>query len=271
MKVHVIQTGRNIGNETLMRNARWSSHFRRRKPYEFPVFSFIIEHPEGLIGIDTGSTTRVRVSRVQHRLMSVPPLPVIEPGEEIDSQMGAKGLRTEDVRRVVLTHLDWDHAGGIEHFPDAEILVHRPEHEYATSKLMGKWRYQTKLWPEWFDPTLYDLGPEPYGPFPASKPLTEDGDVRLVPIPGHTIGQVGVIVQADGHALFFAADHVLRQDWFVENYAAGDLLGLAFFPKLAPETSRRIHRLAEETPTVFLPSHDDETPARLAARDTLTF
>ena len=127
LPVHVIQTGRNMGNETAMREMKWSSQLRRRKPYEFPVFSYIVGHPEGLIAIDTGLTNRVRVPRVQ-RLMSIP-TPMIEPGEEIDSQMRAKGLRTEDVRRVVLTHLDWDHAGGIEHFPNAEILVHRPEHE----------------------------------------------------------------------------------------------------------------------------------------------
>jgi N-acyl homoserine lactone hydrolase len=268
LQVHVIQTGRNVGNETVMREMTWGSQFRRRKPYDFPVFSYIVEHPEGLIAIDTGLTSRVRVPRVQ-RMMGIPS-PMIEPGEEIDSQMRAKGLRTEDVRRVVLTHLDWDHAGGLEHFPNAEILVHRPEDEYA-SKMMGKLRYQPRLWPTWFAPTLYDLDPEPYGPFPGSKTLTESGDVRLVPIPGHSIGQVGVIVETDGDPLFFAGDHVLRQDWFVEDYAAGRLLGLGFFPKPAIETSRRIHRFIEERPTVFLPSHDAEAPGRLATMETLKF
>lgn len=79
-------------------------------------------------------------------------------------------------------------------------------------------RYQPKLWPSSFDPTIYELDPEPYGPFPESKALTESGDVRLVPIPGHTIGQIGVIVETRGPTLFLAADHVLRQDWFLEDY-----------------------------------------------------
>jgi glyoxylase-like metal-dependent hydrolase (beta-lactamase superfamily II) len=268
MHVHVIQTGRLVGNQTVMRGEGWSSLLRRREPYEFPAYSYLVEHPEGHIAIDTGLSTRVRVRRAQ-RLMSVPS-PVIEAGEEIGPQMRAKGLRIEDVRRVVLTHLDWDHAGGLEYFPDTEILVHRPEHEFA-SKLMGRLRYQPRLWPSWFDPKLYDLDPEPYGPFPASKALTDSGDVRLVPIPGHSIGQVGMIVETNGLALFFAADHVLRQDWFVEDYEAGRMLGLGalFFPKLAAETSRRIHGFVEEVPTVFLPSHDAEAPARLAAIEPL--
>ncbi|MGH2745548.1 MAG: MBL fold metallo-hydrolase [Gammaproteobacteria bacterium] len=138
------------------------------------------------------------------------------------------------MRRVVLTHLDWDHAGGLERFPNTEVLVHRPEHEFA-QKFMG-------------------------------KTLTESGDVRLVPIPGHSIGQVGVIVRTDDVALFFAADHALRQDWFVEDYEAGRLpmLGALFLPKLAAETSRRIHRFVEEVSTVFIPSHDADAEARIA-------
>ena len=268
MRIHVIQTGQLVGNETVMRGERRSALFRRRKPYEFPVYSFIVEHPEGHIAIDTGLTTRVRVT-VPQRLLSVPS-PLIAPTEEVGAQMRAKGLEPEDIRRVVLTHLDWDHAGGLEYFPKTEILVHRRERAFA-DKFMGRFRYQPKLWPPWFDPSLYDLDSEPYGPFPESKRLTENGDVRLVPIPGHSIGQVGVVVQTDDVTLFFAADHALRQDWFLEDYAAGRLrmLGATFFPKLAIQTSRRIHRFVQETRTVLLPSHDADGPARLEAMEPL--
>jgi N-acyl homoserine lactone hydrolase len=266
MRVHVIKTGRLVGNETVMRGEGWSSVCRRRRGYEFPAHCFIVEHPEGHIAIDTGLTARARPTASQ-RLISAPS-PLIEAGEEIGPQMRAAGLNSEDVRRVVLTHLDWDHAGGLEHFPNSEILVHRREHEFA-QKLMGKWRYQPKLWPSWFEPSLYDLDPEPYGPFPESKTLTKSGDVRLVAIPGHSIGQVAVIVQMGDVRLFFAADHALREDWFVEDYEAGRLLmlGALFFPKFAAETSRRIHRFLEEAPTVLIPSHDADAPARLAAME----
>jgi N-acyl homoserine lactone hydrolase len=242
---------------------------RRRKPYEFPAQCFILEHPEGPIAIDTGLRTGVRVSAGLRRLGA--PDPLIAPGEEIDAQMRAQGLAIEDIRRVVLTHLDWDHTGGLRHFPNADVLLHRPEHEFA-SKAFGTLRYQPMLWPPDFEPTVYDLEPEPFRPFTESKRLTEGGDVRLVPVPGHSIGQVGVIVETDGPALFFAADHMLRQDWFVEDYAAGRVLGLGglFFPKLAAETTRRIHRFITDSPTVLLPSHDSETPARLASREPAT-
>jgi N-acyl homoserine lactone hydrolase len=266
VRVHAIQTGRLVGNETVIRARGRSAIFRRRRPYKFPVLSFLLEHHEGAILIDTGLTTRVEVPRGLGRIGA--PTPIIEPGEELEPRMRGQGLAPEDVRRVVLTHLDWDHTGGLGSVPDAEILVHRPELEFA-SKLFGRLRYQPKLWPSSVDFTVFDLDPEPYGPFPASKMLTEAGDVRLVPIPGHSIGQIGVIVETDGPALFFAADHVLRQDWFVEDYAAGNLLGVGaiFFPKQAVETSRRVQAFLERTPAVLLPSHDAESPARLETRE----
>ena len=100
--------------------------------------------------------------------------------------------------------------------------------------------------------------PKPHGPFPESTALTDSGDIRIVPIPGHSIAQVGVLIPSDGVVVFFGADHVLRQDWFVEDYAKGRLVGLGLLgnPKLAVETSRRIQRFAETVPTVFLPAHD---------------
>jgi N-acyl homoserine lactone hydrolase len=266
--VHPLQTGRLVGNETFLRGSGWSALLRRREPVDFPVLSYVIEHPDGHIAIDTGLASAVRVPRTQRRFV---PRPIAGPEDEIALQMRARGLRAADVKTVVLTHLDWDHAGGIAAFPNARVLVHRPEYEFASS-LMGRMRYQPRMWPPDFEPALYDLDPDPCGPFPESKTLTADGAIRLVPLPGHSIGQVGAVVQSNGHALLLAADHVLRQDWFVEDLRAGRLLGLGmFFPKLARETSRRIHRFARGTPTVLLPAHDSDAPARLATMQPLRF
>jgi N-acyl homoserine lactone hydrolase len=268
IRVHVIRTGRNVANERVMRGGMASSFIRRRQWIEFPVQCFLVEHPEGLLVIDTGLSTRVRIPGWQHRILGIPSPLLDSEEEEIGPQMRSLGLAPEDVRRVVLTHLDVDHAGGVAHFPGAEILVHRPEFEYA-SKTMGRFRYQPELWPSWFSPTVYDLEADPYGPFPESRSVTERGDVRLVPLPGHSIGQVGVVVETDRAHLFFAADHVLRQDWCVQDFRSGNLQGLAFFPKLAPATTRRIQRFTRERPVVLVPSHDADAPARLEAVQTV--
>lgn len=267
MRVHVIQTGRLVANRTVLRAESQLAMFRRREPYEFPVYSYILEHTEGLIAIDTGLAKEWQLGPILGRLFP----DVVEIEGEIGPQMRAKGLDPDDVRQVVITHLDPDHVGGAGHFQRAEIWVHRREYEFA-STLMGRFRQRPRrFWPVGFDPKLYDLDDEAYGPFPKSKALTDSGDVRLVPIGGHTPGQVGAIVRTNGVALFFAADHMLRQDWFLEDYAAGriTMVSRSTSAKLAAETSQRIHRFIEEVPTVLVPAHDAEAPARLSAMEPL--
>jgi glyoxylase-like metal-dependent hydrolase (beta-lactamase superfamily II) len=265
MKAHAIETGSLVGNKTFWRGEGFSALFRPRENFEFPVLSYVVEHPEGAILIDTGLAAGVHVPWVQRRFA---PIPTTGP-RDIGAQLRAKQLDPMAVRWVVITHLDWDHVGAVDRFPNADILVHRPEHEFA-STFMGRQRYQSKLWPANFNPTLYDLEREPYGSFPSSRILTDRGDVRIVPLAGHSVGQVGVVTETDGPALLFAADHIMRQDWFLEDYAAGRLVGLGQFGrKAAVETSRRLHRFVEERPTVLLPAHDAEAPVRLGAMSTV--
>ncbi len=263
LRIHVIKTGTLVGNESFYRGEGWSSLLRPRKDVEFPAYSFVIERPEGLILIDTGlgSHTRSPRPRIQRRFV---PDPQLE--REIGPAMRELDLDPADVRRVILTHLDWDHAGGLAHFPQAEVLLHRPEHEFAQT-FPGRQRFEPQHWPQGFGPSLYDLDPDPYGPFPQSKVLTDDGELRLVPLSGHTPGQVGVIVERGDERLLFSADHILRQDWFYEDLARGNSLGLGiFFAEQARETSQRIQELADNQSTILIPSHDAETPARLLAQ-----
>lgn len=262
MKIHVFETGRLRSNQTFLRAQGWASGLlRRRVDVEFPVYSFVVEHPEGMFAIDTGLGRRVHVPRWQQRFVPT----VVSGPVAMGDAMRERGLDPAAVSRVILTHLDWDHVGGVSCFPRAEVLVHRREYESATGRLGGV-RYQPRLWPAGFSPALYELEPDAFGPFPTSLRLTDRGDVRVIPLPGHSAGQVGVVVSTGDTTLVFAADHLLRQDWFLDDYAAGRLLGLGIFhPRDARETSRRLHRLTQVTGAVLLPSHDSEVPARLAA------
>jgi N-acyl homoserine lactone hydrolase len=162
----------------------------------------------------------------------------------------------------VMTHLHTDHAGGLHHFPDNEVLVSRAELDYA-SGLRGRVRgYPNKRWPAWFDPTLVDLPAVPYGPFPTSMALTKAGDVTLVPVPGHSPGQLAVVVEDGDHTVFLAADSSYTEDALLRDVLDG--VG----PDEAAEhlTHERIRAYGAETPTVYLPTHDPETESRLAER-----
>jgi glyoxylase-like metal-dependent hydrolase (beta-lactamase superfamily II) len=273
LRIHVIQTGNMFGYEKVIRQLNplssplsalllalvtlLASLLVPRKPYFFPILCFVIEHPETTFLIDTGLGKHIQITNLLEKIVG--PTPAAEEIEDIDTQLPRRGLRAEDVERVILTHLDYDHASGVRYFPHAEILVHQAEVEYANT-FMGKIRYKSHNWPSWFNPTSFYLDAEPYGPFSTSKSLTKSGDVRLVPLPGHTPGMVGVVIETNEKILFFSADHMVTPELFKEAISEDRLFGFnsAPFPKSALATS------------VLLPSHDVETLARLERMETLT-
>ena len=271
MKIHAIQTG------TVAITTKWREgvgHGRRRLvntlldrewTEPLPIYAFAIEHPEGVIVVDTGETARVSEPGYFPRWQPFFRFAVrerVEPEQEIGPQLEALGVRPSDVRLVVMSHLHTDHAGGLHRFPNNEILVSRAEVEYAVG-LRGRVRaYPNKRWPTWFDPTLVELPAVSFGPFPASMPLTQAGDVTLVPVPGHTPGQLAVVVEDGDHAVFLAADSSYTQDALLR----GVVDGVGPDENAERLTHERIRAYAAKTPTVYLPAHDPDTAARLKER-----
>ncbi len=110
--------------------------------------------------------------------------------------MEADGLAPASVRWVCLSHLHTDHAGRVDAFPAARVLVAREEWERARG-FPGRVRgYLPHRWPRAVEPELVDLSGPAVGPFPRSYDVAGDGRLRLVPLPGHTPGHVGLLVDA---------------------------------------------------------------------------
>lgn len=61
----------------------------------------------------------------------------LEEGQTALRRIERLGFRAADVRHIVLTHLDFDHAGGIEDFPEATVHVLGPELEAASGRRHG--------------------------------------------------------------------------------------------------------------------------------------
>jgi glyoxylase-like metal-dependent hydrolase (beta-lactamase superfamily II) len=124
--------------------------------------------------------------------------PLLDPQETALHQVARLGYDPGDIRHVVLTHLDRDHAGGIADFPHAQVHVYGPELRAAQAQATKREqsRYLSALWahrPRWVTHDLAD-GERWYG-FDAVRPL--DGlssRIALIPLTGHTRGHVGVAV-----------------------------------------------------------------------------
>lgn len=275
MKIHAIQTG------TVQVHERQRAG-RGRGPLRFmntlldrtwtpplPIHAWVVEHPEGVILIDTGETARTGEPGYfpgWHPYFRVGVREQVTPELEVGPALRKLGIPPREIRWVVMTHLHTDHAGGLEHVADAEILVSREEYEDARG-WMGRVRgYLPHRWPRNFSPTLVRFVPEPYGPFPQSYALTESGDVRLLPTPGHTRGHLSVVVELGETVLFFAGDASYTE----ANLHAGVVDGVASMgggQDTAARTLDRIRTLGNQRPLVYLPSHDPGARARL--RDAL--
>jgi N-acyl homoserine lactone hydrolase len=230
-----------------------------------PIWCWAIEHPEGVIVVDTGATAEMLLPGYFPRWNPYFRRNVrldVRPEQEVGPRLRAIGIEPEDVRLVVLTHLHLDHSGGLHHFPNAEILVSREEHRVATGRLGKAAGYLPHRWPSGFMPRLVDLGPEPFGSFPRSLALTEAGDVRLVGTEGHSAGHLSVVVLEEGRSLFLAGDASYTEGLMLE----GAIDGVSPSEKAARRTLGRVLRYRRETETIYLPSHDPASAERLAGR-----
>jgi glyoxylase-like metal-dependent hydrolase (beta-lactamase superfamily II) len=271
MKMHAIQTGtvsiKTRQDEGVGRGQRRQLNMLLDREWTepLPMYAFAIEHPEGVIVVDTGETARVLEPGYTprwHPFYRFGLKEWIAPQDEIGPQLERLGIAPADVRSVVLTHMHVDHAGGLYHFPNNEILVSRTEYELA-SGFRGRVRgYLSNHFPTWLNPTLLDLPATPYGPFPRSLKLTDAGDVTLVGLEGHTPGHIGVVVEEDDHLVLFAGDSSYNQDLMLR----GAVDGVSPDEAAARSTHERIRALAAERPTVYLVAHDPQTGERLAER-----
>src|SRR5690606_22763917 len=90
---------------------------------------------DGLVLVDTGFGTRdvegkTGLSRAFRRLCG----PALSHAETAVEQVKALGFAPEDVKHIVVTHLDLDHAGGLGDFPHAKVHLHAREHAAAMAR-----------------------------------------------------------------------------------------------------------------------------------------
>jgi glyoxylase-like metal-dependent hydrolase (beta-lactamase superfamily II) len=168
----------------------------------------LIESPDGLVLVDTGlglETLRAPASILGQGFLQIA-RPRLDAGETAKRQVEAMGFDPADVRHIVLTHMDLDHAGGIADFPAAAVHVLATEHEaaMAVANFKDGQRYNPALWshqPNWI---LHEVRGEAWQGFDAVQAIGPG--VLLVPLAGHTRGHCGVAVETSTGWLLHAGD-----------------------------------------------------------------
>lgn len=171
----------------------------------------LVETDDGLVLVDSG----MGVDDVTNPAGSLPPWfrrvarPILDIEETAVRQVVRLGYQPEDVRHIVLTHLDLDHAGGLRDFPHAKVHVYGEEHRNAMARTNphDRRRFRPAQWSHKPDWRTYETGGEPWFGFDAVREL--DGlpaDFLLVPLAGHTRGHAGIAVRTGQKWLLHCGD-----------------------------------------------------------------
>ncbi len=222
----------------------------RLAPRRIVAHCLLVERPGGLLLVDTGfgmGDVRREPGRItwsSRRLLR----PALDPAETAIAQVQALGHDPANVTDIVLTHMDFDHVGGLADFPQATVHVFARELDAATHpRLRERARYRKAMWahsPKWR--TLPDAGDQWQG-FEAVTALETNwaDDSVVVPLHGHTRGHCGVAVRRpadEGGWLFHAGDA------FFDHREANDppecAPGLAMFQRMmAADHGQRMRNL----------------------------
>jgi glyoxylase-like metal-dependent hydrolase (beta-lactamase superfamily II) len=172
----------------------------------------LVETGAGLLLVDTGfglndvRTPRPRLSGVLLALLA----PELREEMTAVRQIERLGFDPRDVRNIVLTHLDFDHAGGLDDFPEA--AVHMLESEQRSAMAQRTWldrqRYRPGQWGTRKNWRVHhpSTGERWYG-FDHVRALEGlPPEILLVPLPGHTLGHAGVAIQQGDEWLLQAGD-----------------------------------------------------------------
>ncbi|UYC12050.1 MBL fold metallo-hydrolase [Xanthomonas sp. CFBP 8445] len=172
----------------------------------------LIETDDTLVLVDTGFGLRDVAD--PHSRLSRFFLTLVRPAFRAEMtairQIQRLGLDPRDVGHIVLTHLDFDHAGGLDDFPQAQVhlLASERDHALRQASWMDRQRFRPQQWRDRTRWRTYAAADgETWKGFDCIRALRGlPPDILLVPLPGHTFGHTGVAVQASGRWHLLAGD-----------------------------------------------------------------
>ncbi len=238
----------------------------------------LVELPDRLVLVDTGfglndvADPRTRLSLL-FRVLTRPNF-----REEMTAirQVERMGFRASDVSDIVLSHLDFDHAGGLDDFPHANVHLLLSEEQAALARAtwMDRQRYRPQQWSTRAKWIAYSAEGDPWFGFRTVRALRGlPPEILFVPLRGHTIGHAGIAIDSGRGWLFYAGDAYFHHREMDHDHP-GCTPGLRFYQWMLEkdrgarfENQRRLRQLKHDEPSIRLFSaHDVREFGALAGR-----
>ncbi len=253
VKVHVLDTGRVKLHRRQVDPYRRDSLrlpatlLDRRWTEWLAVWTFAIEHPDGLVVVDAGQDPDFTAPWWDLYLKVAVRFEVTA-SDGLEARLREAGLDPERVRHHVLTHLHIDHVGAGP-LPGAKVVLHEDEWRAASASGARLRGYQQL---DLDDPQLV----------PGDQDLYGDGSIRLLATPGHTAGHQSVLVSpSEGPRILMTGDAVYSE----AALKTRTIDGVGVDPDRARASIDKLRGLCAEAPTVVAPTHDVGAAQRVNA------
>ena len=191
MSMHFLSGGR-----VRMRKSLYALDADRSETIEAPVASVLLRHAQGNVLFDTGCHPSVAENPEARwgglaRVM----MPVMPQGEHVVNGLKAINVTPDDIDVVICSHLHPDHCGCNAFFKSATFIIHEKEVAAARASDAEKSGYLAR---EWDLPVKIDT-------IDSERDLFGDNRIVLIPLPGHTAGTTGALVQLENSGTFLLA------------------------------------------------------------------
>lgn len=235
----------------------------RRWAEPMPIWTFVIEHPDGIFVVDAGATPAYnddaswapdpRAGKLLRSFLRIE----VEETETLPAQMERLGIAVDEVRALVLTHQHIDHTAAVPAFGQADIWTTEAEDRAAAQTGSNPWRWRTPATRiRHIDTEGHQTANRNTG-LGAAVNLVADGSLRAVHTPGHTPGSASVVLATDQAEIWFTGDTSFTAETMDP---AANTAGI----HTDMTAIRQLHKYFHGR-ELLLPSHDWHNPRRLAA------
>ncbi|MFR7758407.1 MAG: MBL fold metallo-hydrolase [Christensenellales bacterium] len=190
IKIHILH----CGTITIPANMAYIKDSALKR-VTLPVSVYLVEHPvHGKILVETGLSADC--NEVMPKYLRDFYRPQVEKGQTAKEQLAAMGIRPEDIDLVLITHNDVDHTCALKDFAGKAKRIVMAEHEYFWS---CRTVYRVRQVWETYMP-YKDIIERPFyfgtaqGPIGRGFDLFGDDSVLCIACPGHTDGQMAVMI-----------------------------------------------------------------------------
>ena len=215
---------------------------------KLPVMSFLIETDDGYILYDTGSNPDAMKGYWPEHLQQIYPLYQKEE-ERLENQLALCGVKPEEIKTVIISHMHLDHAGGLYLFPHANIYVPKEEYEYAlvtvhktpNSAMHGG--YVKKDCTATGNYILVD------------KDVSISKNIEIVCLPGHTPNLLGLIIHLKDKTYILPQDCLYTKEIYGPPAKSSGLLfdSLSYFKSI-----EKVRELQKKYNAEIIFAHDYE-------------